>query len=233
MFLALREMARAKVRFGLLAGALALLVFLILFQQSLQNGLITSFVGAIRTQSAPVLVYNVDSQRVIQGSVITPDQEALVLDTPGVAEVGRIGQGTFTGLPIVDGVPSDDTFDTTVIGYEAGPDGTGPGAPTTVVKGRLPTSDFEAVVSDANIDSGFDIGATVRLLPGNVDITIVGLAEQAQLNATPTLFTTYATHVTAVKAVNPDAGEPRPNVLGVVPEPGVSAADLATAINAQ
>ena len=68
MFLALKEMARAKTRFGLLVAAIALLVFLILFQQSLQNGLITGFVGAIRNQNAPVLVYSVDGQRVVQGS---------------------------------------------------------------------------------------------------------------------------------------------------------------------
>ena len=53
MFLAFKEMRRAKVRFGLLMGAVGLLVFLILFQQSLQNGLLTAFVGAIRNQSAP------------------------------------------------------------------------------------------------------------------------------------------------------------------------------------
>ena len=39
MFLALKEMRRAKVRFGLLIVAIGLLVFLILFQQSLQSGL--------------------------------------------------------------------------------------------------------------------------------------------------------------------------------------------------
>ena len=76
MFLALHEMRRAKVRFGLLMAAIGLLVFLILTQQALQNGLITSFVGAIERQSAPVLVYSVDGQRTLQGSVITPDLEA-------------------------------------------------------------------------------------------------------------------------------------------------------------
>ena len=86
MFLALKEMTRAKVRFGLLIAAIGMLVFLILFQQSLQNGLLTSFVGAIRNQTAPVLVYTVDGQRVIQGSVITPDLEQLVRSA---AEVGE------------------------------------------------------------------------------------------------------------------------------------------------
>ena len=52
MFLALREMRRAKARFALLVSAVGLLVFLILTQQALQDGLITSFVGAIRQQKA-------------------------------------------------------------------------------------------------------------------------------------------------------------------------------------
>jgi len=81
MLLAFKEMMRAKARFGLLVAALGLLVVLILFQQSLQNGLLTSFVGAIRNQSAPVLVYSVDGQRVIQGSVMTSELERLVEET--------------------------------------------------------------------------------------------------------------------------------------------------------
>jgi putative ABC transport system permease protein len=73
MFLALREIRRAIVRFGLLMAAIGLLVFLILTQQALQDGLLTSFIGAIERQSAPVIVYSVDGQRTLQGSVITPD----------------------------------------------------------------------------------------------------------------------------------------------------------------
>ena len=52
MFLALKEMRRAKVRFGLLAGAVGLLVFLILFQQALLTGLINQFIGAIKHQKS-------------------------------------------------------------------------------------------------------------------------------------------------------------------------------------
>ena len=92
MFLALKEMARAKVRFALLIAAIALLVFLILFQQSLQNGLITGFIGAIRNQSAPVLVYSVDGQRTVQGSIITPDLDAQVRAAPVSARSARSGK---------------------------------------------------------------------------------------------------------------------------------------------
>jgi putative ABC transport system permease protein len=231
MFLAFKEMARAKVRFGLLIAAIALLVFLILFQQSLQNGLITGFIGAIREQSAPVLVYSVDGQRFIQGSVITPDLEGLVRSAPGVGEVGRIGQGTFTASP--SGAADGETFDTTLIGYELGADGKGIGAPTRIVDGRLPSGDDEAVVSDADVALGYGIGETVTLLPGGKQVTIVGTAADAQLNVAPTLFVSYDTYLDAVRSVNPDAGEPLPNVLGVVPAGGSTPEEAVTAINSR
>ena len=231
MFLALKEMARAKVRFALLIAAIALLVFLILFQQSLQNGLITGFIGAIRDQNAPVLVYSVDGQRVLQGSVITPEMEQQVRGAPGVGEVGLIGQGTFTGSPSGNG--DGETFDTTVIGYELGPDGNGIGAPSTLVDGRLPTADDEAVVSDADVRLGYEIGETVTLLPGGKQITVVGVALDVQLNVSPTLFVSYDTYLDAVASVNPDAGTPLPNVLGVVPADGVSDDEVVESINAQ
>ena len=231
MFLAFKEMARAKVRFALLVAAIALLVFLILFQQSLQNGLITGFVGAIREQNAPVLVYSVDGQRVIQGSVITPVMEEQVSAAPGVSEVGRIGQGTFTGLP--SGNADGETFDTTIIGYELRPDGNGIGAPADLVAGRLPIADDEAVVSDADVRLGYDIGEIVTLLPGGKTIEIVGIAANAQLNVAPTLFTSYGTYVDAVTSVNPDAGTPLPNVLGVIPADGVTEQEAVASINDQ
>ena len=58
--IARKGMWRAKVRFGLLIGAIALLVFLILFQQALRDGLITSFVGAIEHQDAPAVALKME-----------------------------------------------------------------------------------------------------------------------------------------------------------------------------
>lgn len=230
MFLALKEMARAKVRFALLIASIALLVFLILFQQSLQNGLITGFIGAIRNQSAPVLVYSVDGQRTVQGSIITPELDALVRATPGVGEVGPIGQGTFTARP---NEGNGDTYDTSLFGYELGPDGDGLGAPTTLTEGRLPTADFEGVASEADVDLGYGVGDVVTLLPGDLEITIVGVAEDVQLSVSPTIFTSYDTYVAAVQSRNPDAGTPLPNVLAVSPADGTTPDEVVASINDQ
>ena len=223
MFLALKEMARAKARFGMLIVAIGMLVFLILFQQSLQNGLLTSFVGAIRNQSAPVLVYSVDGQRVIQGSIITPDLEQLVRSTDGVGDVGRITQGTFTVT--ADG----ERFDTTLLGY----DDPALGAPAELVAGNYPDAPGEVVGSDADADQGFDIGDTVSIEPGGFELTIVGLARDVQLNAGPTLFLEIEDYTAALQSVNPDVTSVLPNVLAVSGADGLTDDEVVERINDQ
>lgn len=222
MFLAFREMRRTKVRFGLVMAAVGLLVFLILIQQTLQNGLLTAFVGAVRNQSSPVLVYSVDGRRNLQGSVITPPVEAAITSADGVGRAGRIGQGTFTAE--VGGEQSD----VAILGYES----EGLGSPATMTAGRLPETDDEAVANEADEELGLGIGDTVTLQPGGLEITIVGQARDISLQATPTLFTTYDTYVAAVRSVNPDARDPLPNAIVVEPAAGTSDARVAANINA-
>jgi putative ABC transport system permease protein len=221
MFLALREVRRAKARFGLLMAAIALLVFLILTQQALQTGLITSFIGAIQHQSAPVLVYSVDGERTLQGSIVSPDLEAGIARIPGVAEAGRIGQNTFTVA--VNGHPQSDAA---LIGYER----RGLGAPTSLSAGRLPDAPGEAVASA----SDFAIGDHIRIVGGTSgpELTVVGLARDAQINVTPTVFVAWPDYVAASRAANPDAAAILPNVIGVSPAPGGSPARLAARIDA-
>jgi putative ABC transport system permease protein len=221
MFLALKELRRAKVRFGLLVGAIALLVFLILFQQALQTSLLTSFVGAIRNQSAPVLVYSTDGQRTLQASVLTPDLEQLARGADGVGEAGRIGQGTFSVTA------DDDITEAAIIGYEI----EGLGSPTDLAEGRLPEAPGEAVASDADAALGFDVGDVVTVEPGGLELTVVGLARDAQLQVSATMFVTYDTYLEAVAARNPDAGEPLPNALGVAPTAESNPDDVVASIN--
>lgn len=223
MFLALREMRRARARFGLLVAAIGLLVFLILAQQAIQNGLITSFVGAIERQSAPVLVFSVDSQRTLQGSVVAPPLERRIRAVPGIAAAGRIGQATFT---VRTGASSEDD-DAAVIGY----DRADLGAPDALSAGRLPRAPGEAVGSDPD----FAIGDRVRAIGARglrgPELTVVGLARDAQLQVTPTLFVRWADYARTVRATNPDAGTVLPSALGLRPVRGLSAGALATRVN--
>lgn len=226
MSLALREMRRAKARFGLLIAAVALLVFLILTQQAIQDGLVTSFVGAIRQQTAPVLVYSTDGQRTFQGSVIPPPLEEQIRGVEGVGASGRIGQGTFT----VSVSGRDGTEDAALIGAED----PALGSVDDLVEGRAPEADGEAIGSRAD----FAVGDRVRIVPVGVpdaegpELEVVGLADDAQLQVTPTLFTSWATYEAAARSANPDAAVVLPNVIGLAPADGVTDAELVEAVNA-
>jgi putative ABC transport system permease protein len=226
MFLALREMRRAKVRFGMLVGAIALLVFLILTQQALQDGLVTSFIGAIRRQSAPVLVYSTDGQKTLQGSVIPPPLEAAVRGVDGVGSVSRIGQGTFSVA--IDG--ESGTSNAAILGA----DDRELGGIASVDSGRPAATAGEAVGSA----SDFDLGDRVRVVPVGVpgapgpELVVVGLVEHGQLQVTPTLFASWDDYTAAVRATNPDATAVLPSVLGLRPAPGTTPDDLVRAVDA-
>ena len=227
MFLALREMRRAKARFGLLMAAVALLVFLILVQQALQASLITSFVGALERQSAPVLVFSVDGQRAIQGSVISPELERAVVEVPEVAESGRIGQGTFTIEVDGGGDASSDGSEAAIIGYES----EDLGAPEELSEGRLSEDPGEAVGSAGD----FAVGDTVQVVGAGSEgpeLTVVGLAEDAQIQVSPTLFVAWPDYEAAALADNPDAATIPPSVLGVRPVDGVTDEELTDRVNA-
>ncbi|MGI9603839.1 MAG: ABC transporter permease [Acidimicrobiales bacterium] len=229
MFLALREIARAKTRFTLLAGAIGLLVFLITFQQALFGGLVTSFVGAVQNQNAPILVFNEQARQNVEGSFLFPEQEAGVASVAGVADSGPIGQNTFTVLVSPDGDGTVDE-DAVLFGYGLG----GLGEPTTLVEGRLPAGPDEAVASAVDADKGFDIDDRVAIVgAGGPEITVVGLAEDSQWSVAPTLFVSLDTFAAAQRAVNPAAEVVLASLIAVQPEPGTDLGELTERIDAE
>jgi putative ABC transport system permease protein len=90
VLLASREIRRAPVRFGLLAGAVGLLIFLVFFQQTLLSSLLISFTGALQNQSGTVLVYSSEARNNLEASVLSPEIAAKVAGVPGVGQVGLL-----------------------------------------------------------------------------------------------------------------------------------------------
>ncbi|MEY4176103.1 MAG: hypothetical protein RI900_3268 [Actinomycetota bacterium] len=222
MFLALKEIKRAKLRFGLLAGAVGLLVFLILFQQALLGGLITQFIGALRNQSADVVVYNDQARQNLEGSRVTPEQVDAVAAVPGVADAAPLGESTFSVTA------SGKITDAVIFGYRLG----GPGEPTTLVEGRLPQGGEEAVASEKDRAEGFDIGDVVSVEPDGTRITVVGLARDINYSVAPVLFVDNATFEAAVRTRNPDAQIVLPSAVAVRVSQGMDPSSVADAVNA-
>jgi putative ABC transport system permease protein len=235
VFLALREIRRSPLRFALLTAAVGLLVFLIVFQTLLKDGLITQFIGAIRNQSAPVLVYGAQARQNLEGSQITAEQLAAIEAAAAPRPVGRLGQGTFTVSTAVTRARADERdrlVDAAIFGFELSGPAAQLGAPTTLSAGRLPQADDEAVASAADTDEGFDIGDVVRVEPDGLEITVVGLADDVRFSVSATLFVSYPTYEAARRIRNPDAERVNPTVAVVGTLPGESADDAAAVLRA-
>jgi putative ABC transport system permease protein len=221
--LAGKEVTRAKLRFGLLSGAVGLLVFLILFQQALLGSLLLSFTGALENQSGTVLVFSEEARKNVTGSVILPPQQAEIVAVNGVGASAPLAEGTFT-------IEADgEDVDASVFGFQPG----GPGEPTRMVEGRLPTSVSEAVASKEDASAGFGLGDTVTSVDGGIPLTVVGLTERSRFSVAPTLWVTFDAFTALRKASNPDATAVLPSVMALTPAPGVSPSQLAASIDDQ
>ena len=222
MRLALREIRRTKLRFSLLAGAVGLLVFLILFQSTLLSTLLSFFSGALGSQSGAVVVYSEDARKNPEGSILplaTVDEVAAV---PGVAAAGPFGVDTMTARA------GGEELDVALLGYRLD----GPGRPTTLVAGRLPQAGGEGVASDIDADRGFAVGDTVRIVgpDGTLPIRIVGLARDIRFSVQPGVFVSYETFEDASRVKNPDALAVLPSMVVATPERGATPAAVAARI---
>jgi putative ABC transport system permease protein len=215
--LATTEIRRAKLRFGLLTGAVALLVFLTLLLTTLSGALIGALVGALEGLRTDGLVYsdtardNIAASR-LPASVV--DEVALV---PGVADAAGIG--TLTTAAFISG----ESVDTQIFGVD--PDG--PGAPGGLADGRLPQAAGEAAVDGG----GVALGDVITLDPSGVELTVVGLLRGAQFNAIPTAYTDLATYEQVVSATFPGLPFVPINAVAFTVADGVDTAAVAAAIS--
>ena len=197
------------MRFGLLAGAIGLLIFLVFFQQTLLGSLLNSFTGALQNQSGTVLVYSSEARKSLEASVLSPDIVDQVAAVDGVGQAGPLGEATLTFLA------NGEQVDVAVIGAEPGK----PGQPTKLIRVDSPPRPARGWPAPRT-SKGFAIGDTVTTAAGGSPVTIVGLTEQSQFSVQPTLFVTFDTYTTLRKAANPDATVVLPSAVAVIPADG-------------
>lgn len=221
MYVALRELRRAKLRFGLLTGAVGLLVFLILFQQTLLSSLVGAITGVIEAQSGEVLVLAADARGQLDASVLDPDTVGEVAAVDGVEEAAAWRIATFSARTAA----SEQLTDVAVVGHDVG----GPGAPERLTDGRAAGTDGEAVGPTGYEDDGIAIGEVVRLAGTDIELEIVGLADGLEYSVQPALFVTAATFEAAVLAGSPDAPFVPVNAVAVTLAPAAPGDDVAVA----
>jgi putative ABC transport system permease protein len=225
MLFATAELGRSKARFGLLTMGAGLLVFVLLFQQSLLAAVLDGMAGAIKQQSGPVIVFTKEAKRSLGAGLVVPQQVTQVAQVPGVADVGGLGMGLLS----FQAPQSDTRTNVSVIGYQPGK----PGTPTGVREGRLPNAPDEIVASAEGAVGHFGIGDPLIFDPGGVSLKVVGLTESALLNIGPALWIPWESYEKLMRLTNPDSAFVLPSVLAVQPTAGVTPDQLIKDLNAQ
>lgn len=177
MFVALREIWRSKLKFGLLAAAVGLLFFLLLFLSTLSGSLIASFVGGIENANADLLVFSEDARRNVQASRFGPDMIEEVAGVVGVTAAAGMSEATLTVE--VDGSREDLSLW-----------GTQPGGPgdVPVTEGRA-AGPGEVVMDRSGKGLGFEIGSSIVLVDTGLVLEIVGFTDDRQYSVLPTAYT--------------------------------------------
>jgi putative ABC transport system permease protein len=221
MFIAIRDLWRSKLRFALLAGAIALLVFLLLFLNTLSATLLGFFVGAIENNSAEVLVYEDTARGNVQASRLDLSVVDEVMVVPGVAAAAPIGELTVTAE--VGGNLTDLSL--------WGVDLDGPGGPSPIVEGRSP-GPGEVVMDSSAVAEGFEIGEIVRLAPSGTELKVVGYVEDVRYAVIATAYLSFEEWATIYETEFPSAPYVPVSLVGVEVGPGEDPATVADRISA-
>lgn len=180
--LAIKELLNSKLKFGLIALAIGLVVSLTMLMAAMSEGLITGMTGAKDALKADVLVFQGDTQLSLERSLLSAADLEQIRKTPGVQEVYTVGHAMAS-------VETDaGSFDAQVLGlgghFEQLPIVEGAGGPL----GR-----GEAVVDVTAKAEGVSIGDTVRLSPIDRELTVVGFTEGRRYVMSPTFYVDMAT----------------------------------------
>ena len=221
MFIALRDLWRSKLRCGLLAGAVGLLVFLLLFLNTLSSTLLGFFVGAIENNSADVLVYDDTARRNLQASRVDAALVDEILTVPGVAAAAPIGELTLT-VRI-----GDDLTDLSLWGVDLD----GPGRPTPIVEGREPGRG-EVVVDESGVSEGFEIGQTITLVPSETELEIVGYVRDRRYAVVATAYLAFEQWTQVFESEFPGTPVVPLSLIGVEVEAGVDPSEVGDRITA-
>lgn len=193
MKLALRELVRQPGRFVTATAILTLIAILLMFLGGLLDGLLRNATGAIRAQSADVIVYSETSRSSFQRSRIEPDVREAIAAAAGVEEVGGLGV-VLLGARVPDNGPRD-LADVALWGYELAPDGV-----------PEPPAAGEAYADEVLRADGVELGDELLLGPARTPIRVIGWVQDTAFNGQGGLWTELGTWHTVLNENRPGGG---------------------------
>ncbi|MGN8244767.1 FtsX-like permease family protein [Cellulomonas soli] len=203
MFLALRELAFARTRFGLMGAVIALIAVLMVLLSGLSSGLVVDGVSGLMRSPVEAVAF---SEGTKTDSAFTRS-EVTTAQRDAWAAREDVADAELLGTSIVNAKDSDGTpVDLTLFGVE--PDGF---VAPQVADGRALAAPGEAVLSSSARDEGVQLGDVITLDRLGTELTVVGFtADQRTFGhvdiAYVPLTTWQEVHAGLLPGEEPDAG---------------------------
>lgn len=181
MFLALRELRHARLRYLLVSAIIVLLAWLVFLLSGLANGLATDNGAALQNMNADYLALQAGSRLYLHQSTLAGETVAQVRDAPGVRAVAPLGQLTAT----VARADSTQQIDVTILAIE--PDSF---LAPTITDGQplAGAPEQSVVVNDSLARHGVKLGDQLQVTSTGQTLTVVGFTRGQTFNHLPVVF---------------------------------------------
>lgn len=184
--LPLKELTYSKVRFGLIALAIALVVSLTMLMSAMAEGLVTGMTGAKGSLEADALVFQKDSRLALERSFLDPEAVREIRQAPGVAEAYEVGHVAVSIEP--RGGSGAESVDARIFGLG------GHWGQLPAVEGESgPLGPDEAVADVTAKAEGIRLGDDVGTFPGGRELTVVGFTEDRRYIMAPAFYVSMET----------------------------------------
>jgi putative ABC transport system permease protein len=232
LYLAFKEIWRNRGRFLLFSLVVGLITMLVLFIAGLAAGLSAANREYLSDLDAQLLVYQENSDYLINASRLPMDKAPDLGRVPGVQAVGAIALTNASIWP----AGGEEAFDITLIGVEPGK----PGEPALISGQGLRGSRSREAIIDKRIADELRLAAgdtlTIKSTQGTREefftLTVAGVANRQYYQFQPSVIVPYRTW----ERIRPQETEPQadaefiPNVFAVKLQPGVEAAEAQASV---
>ncbi|WP_102693267.1 ABC transporter permease [Rummeliibacillus pycnus] len=184
MFLALKELKHAKLRYTLMSVIIVLIAWLVFILSGLGNGLSTLSAAAIKNLDADYVVYEDGAKATFSKSLIS---ESLINDIKKNKEVKDATPFGAAMAAISHGKSNEEKTDVAILGIKPG----GFIEPKTIEGKQLDPSIKNGVIANTTLkDKGYKLGDEIQVDGSTVKLKIIGFVENETYNHLPVLFST-------------------------------------------
>lgn len=183
MFLAIKEMKYAKLRYGLIIGIMVLVGYVVFMLSGLADGLASGHTQVVRDWQASEIILSAEANKVATASQLTASDAERV----NVADDNKAAVSIFSGS-ISQAADTDDKTNITVFGAKADSF-----VVPEIVSGKNFSADNEILISQNLADQeNYQVGDTVAI--GNADnLEIVGITPSSSYNVAPIVYGSLST----------------------------------------